>query len=230
MTFLLRRFLLFSLLLLLAATLGFPPQFRAQVSPRWLGKLLGAAGPLLTWLPLALLPAPPPAKAPSPDLPRALLLSICAWLALIPPIHLLRRLLPLDPSGHIFLYGAQLVPLWVALEGAQPRPALPLQLLELALLALSAATAAWYHSKADVLAAWAALACLVAAVRSRAPALARPGRRALLGAVALWAALGCALLGAVLARGGRLPRSLPARAAHDALVAGAGLWLSGRAP
>ena len=238
------RFISYTLLLLLTSAFGLPPSWRPALSPPWLGKLLAALGPALTWAPLL------PLSRPSPLLRRALLLSMCAWLVCIAPIQLLRRLAPpLDPSGHIFLFGAQLLPLWEAQRtmargaasskgaagaGSAAAAALPssllpplLLLLEGALLIFSAATAAFYHSPADVAAAWACVALLFCFVRcsGRAP----PTRRAVLVSGCLWAVLGTAMLAALVARGAKLPRSLPQRAAHDLLVFAAGLWLAGGA-
>jgi len=83
------------------------PSTLKQASPRWLGSLAGMGGPLMTWLPL-LLGAREPAHV------RPVLLAALPWyLALIGPVRHTHRLLDSrwDPSGHVFVYGAQLVPL-----------------------------------------------------------------------------------------------------------------------
>ena len=83
------------------------PSTVVQASPRWLGNLAGTGGPLMTWLPLLL-----GAKEAAPV--RNVLLAALPWyLALIGPVRHTHRLLDSrwDPSGHVFVYGAQLVPL-----------------------------------------------------------------------------------------------------------------------
>jgi len=97
-----------------------------------------------------------------------------------------------DPSGHIFLVGVQLVPLWAARAAAAQSAvgtrrtqvkaasgAADADVLRYATYAepllwwVSAGTAAFYHSAADVAAAWVLVAGLAAAVVVCAPAAAR---------------------------------------------------------
>ena len=77
-------------------------------SPRWLSDVAGYGGPLLTWLPLLVASRPIAGTRP-------LLCTALIWyLSLIGVVRHTHLLLPSrwDPSGHCFVYGAQLLPLW----------------------------------------------------------------------------------------------------------------------
>lgn len=127
------------------------------LSPRWLSDAIGISGPLVTWALLA-----PTLAAASRT---ALLLDTVLWyLAFIMAVRYLHLALPpawppWDPSGHVFVYGAQLVPTWLTAQLAPTRekPACALRhaALHLArgyalvLLYASCATAAFFHSLSE---------------------------------------------------------------------------------
>ena len=114
------------------------PQAVRSLSPGWLARRLGDAGPLLVWLPLLAAarwrraPGRPGvvaggevcsgsegahAGAGSGCSVGASLGAACLiWLASIMPVRYARRVLPFDPSGHVLLFGVQLVPLWAAAQ------------------------------------------------------------------------------------------------------------------
>jgi hypothetical protein len=131
------------------------------LSPRWLSDAVGASGPLVSWLLLA------PALAA--DGRTALLLDVVlCYLALIMPVRYTHLALPAgwarwDPSGHVFVYGAQLVPVWLAStlarEGAQRHDRWTQWALyaarayALLLVHLSAMTAAFFHTLSESAAA-----------------------------------------------------------------------------
>ena len=92
-----------------------------SLSPGWLARRLGDAGPLLVWLPLVWAAAgrrAEPCGGAGGRLRAALGLACLVYLAAIMPVRYLRRALPggFDPSGHVFLFGVQLVPLWAAVQ------------------------------------------------------------------------------------------------------------------
>ena len=79
-------------------------------SPRPLSDTAGHGGPLLTWLPLMFYRG---------DLRVTQILlarSMIWYLAVIGATRHLHVLTGWDPSGHVIVYGSQLVPLWVLLE------------------------------------------------------------------------------------------------------------------
>ena len=144
----------------------------AWASPRWLSSLAGYGGPLLTWLPL-LYAARPAAVI------RPLLGTTLVWyLAFISVVRHTHLLLPSrwDPSGHCFVYGAQLLPLWAIsalpeLSGGRRRVPRALRLWSGVLVYLSCATAAWFHTASETGAAWLLLLLLYAALSSRLAAM-----------------------------------------------------------
>ena len=139
-------------------------------SPRWLSDVAGYGGPLLTWLPLLVASRPIAGTRP-------LLCTALIWyLSLISVVRHTHLLLPSrwDPSGHCFVYGAQLLPLWAI----SSLPALAdwrvprvLTLWSLVLLYLSAATAACFHTASETAAAWLLLLLLHAALSHRVAAM-----------------------------------------------------------
>jgi hypothetical protein len=129
-------------------------------SPRWLARLAGDGGPLLTWLPLY-------AASEQETLPLVLMW----YLGLVGPVRHTHRVLRSrwDPSGHVFVYGAQLVPLWL---GAWPRAAFPgawLRCWSVVLCYLSAMTAAFFHTPSETGAGWLLVAALWAALHGTRP-------------------------------------------------------------
>ncbi len=220
---------------MIAASLLRPPH-SWNVAPPALGDALAAVGPAATLLPLWLF-APRGEGARPAALRRALLLALCAWLLAIAPIRCAKRALAVlwgargDPSGHIFLFGAQLVPLWVAQRedggsggSGSGGARLAWRAAEALLLLSSFTTAAWHHTPGEVLAAWACVAALQAAVEGGGLA---PSQRGVAAATGVWAASHCALLGLLAAHSALPPTArLAARLAHDAGVAAAALLLA----
>ena len=100
----------------------------------------------------------------------SIVIASLVYLAVIMPVRYLRRVLASgwDPSGHVLLYGIQLVPLWgtaqatTTLKGnsayAHPTAAravwLALMAAEAGLWVLTVATAAVFHHASEVLATW----------------------------------------------------------------------------
>jgi hypothetical protein len=139
-------------------------------SPRWLSDVAGYGGPLLTWLPLLVASRPVAGTRP-------LLCTALIWyLSLIGIVRHAHLLLPSrwDPSGHCFVYGAQLLPLWAIsslpalTDWRVPRA---LTLWSGVLLYLSAATAACFHTASETAAAWLMLLLLHAALSHRVAAM-----------------------------------------------------------
>jgi hypothetical protein len=213
-----------------------PPQ-AWNLAPKLLGDALAAAGPAVVLFPLWAAYLRGALRARHASLHRAVLLSLCAWLLVIAPIRCAKRALLVllgvrgDPSGHIFLFGVQLVPLWVAQRedggsggsgGGGAR--LAWRAAEALLLLSSFTTAAWHHTPGEVLAAWACVAALQATVEGGGPA---PSQRGVAAATGAWAASHCALLGLLAAHNALPPTArLAARLAHDAGVASAALLLA----
>ena len=221
-----------TILLLFASALRPPPKYNP--APQLLGDVLAAAGPAAALLPLWCL-SPRPQRVRPAALHRALVFSLCAWLLLIAPIRFAKRALRAllgiraDPSGHIFLFGVQLVPLWVAQReggggGASGCARLALAAAEALLCASSVVTAAFHHAPAEVLAAWACVAALQWVVEGGAPA---PSRRDVAAAAGVWAA-SCGALLALLAHHAAMPPAprTAARLAYDVGVAGAAMLLA----
>lgn len=174
-----------------------PPHRALELSPAALARTLGDLGPLLVWAPLlgasVLTYHPHGAHHHRPHVRRAVALAAAVYLSAIMPVRYLRRALPsgFDPSGHILLFGVQLVPLWAAAEVAvhAPAPALAaaaggraqgrwwcataraaavgLGAAEVALFGLSVSTAAWFHSGWEVAASWAVVAALAWGTHAR---------------------------------------------------------------
>jgi hypothetical protein len=220
----------------------------ALLSPPQLTDALAAAGPLLTWAPLLLLS--PPQQPHHAATRRALLACMLAWLLLAWPVRLTKRahaaLHPaaaahFDPSGHIFLYGLQLVPLQAfaageaaaeaaakpGAQGGAPAGGLPSLLLRRAwaplLLHLALCTAAFYHTPLESAAAGVGVlfAQALAGSAAAAAALARAPRAPLLllgAAGAAWALGGAGLLRLLAGAGVAAPRRLPWCILHDAAV------------
>lgn len=117
-------------------------------SPKWLSNLAGYGGPLLTWLPLLA----------QERWPRAnLICTTLVWyLAFISAVRHFHLLLPSkwDPSGHCFVYGSQLLPLWELTSLPNQAAPWPVTLWSYVLVYLSAATAIAFHLPSETLAAW----------------------------------------------------------------------------
>ena len=143
-------------------------------SPRWLSDFAGNFGPLLMWVPLLLA-----ARNPSGDLKKtltaALLRTTIAWyLLVIGPVRHTHRLLSAlghpkwDPSGHVTVYGSQLLPFWMvaaaaAADSSSSRRPPPLSssaplawcaLWSCVLWYLSFATGSFFHTCSETFAAW----------------------------------------------------------------------------
>lgn len=160
-------------------------------APRWLGSLGGSGGPLLTWAPVLMLSTGGRAR-------RALVVAAALvwYLAFIGAVRHTHRLLHTrwDPSGHVFVYAAQLGVIWHLSE----RELLPrgrsghvdalltgwLAAWPCALWYLSAATASLFHTLSETSAGWALAALLVCALRAHES----PGlpARCTLGAALSW--------------------------------------------
>ena len=85
----------------------------SSLSPRSLSEFAGYGGPLLTWLPIGAVHVASPATT-SDNLMRAMIgtwVWYLAFIGLVRHTHLLVGS-SWDPSGHVFVYGSQLVPLW----------------------------------------------------------------------------------------------------------------------
>ncbi|KAG8459802.1 hypothetical protein KFE25_014365 [Diacronema lutheri] len=123
---------------------------------------MGVSGPLVSWVLLA------PMLAATGR--AALLLDVVLWyLALIMAVRYVHLALPAgwhawDPSGHIFVYGAQLVPIWLTAHLAPARGPSPRCTLRVAgvhvacgyalvLAYASGATAAFFHTLSESAAA-----------------------------------------------------------------------------
>lgn len=166
-----------------AACAAAAAQWGALSSPRWLADVVAFGGPLLAWVPLAaalaLQPHHAAVGAARAAGVRALTASGAVFFAGVMAFRFGRRVAPggWDPSGHVFIAGLQLVPLWGARAGAREGgaggggkgrvslrgrigaaiAAAVLLVLEAAALWVSATTAAFYHTPSEVLAAWAAV-------------------------------------------------------------------------
>lgn len=158
------------------------PAARAVLSPSLLASSLSTIGPFFLWLPIAAHSF----RAHCSVARRALLAAFCTWLVCAPPVRMTRLFMSeFDPSGHIFLIGVQLVPLWAARAaaplaqsagGTKKNHSIDVDVLRYATYAepllwwVSAGTAVFYHSALDVVAAWALVAALAAVVVACAPA------------------------------------------------------------
>lgn len=120
-------------------------------SPRWLASLAGDGGPLLMWVPLSVA-----MQQESPHEHHDVMTWTVAWyLALVGLVRHAHLLLPLDwdPSGHVFVYGAQIVPFLVA---CPPKTATALLsgTWSTVLFFLSATTASFFHTLMETAAGW----------------------------------------------------------------------------
>ena len=134
------------------------PASIAFLSPRWLATFVGYGGPLITWVPLLLAET---SERPFANLLRLTLLWYLALIGLVRHTHTFLGV-HWDPSGHVFVYGSQLIPQWRrwhAHAGGATAAAWPL--LERAVVAwaallcyLSATTAAFFHLWNETVVAW----------------------------------------------------------------------------
>lgn len=191
------------------------PHVIRAAAPRALAKALSHSGPALVWAPLAVWlwggggASADTARAQAAARAAGLFAAL-AFVATAMPVRYLRHVAPggWDPSGHVFIFGVQLVPLWAAGDafatwaprarsGAAPLVA---RALSAVLVYSSATTAAFHHSATEVAFSWALVAALAAAtgavstVAAAAPgaASARVWRHGAAAAAAAWAA-GCAV-------------------------------------
>lgn len=154
----------------------------ALLSPRSLGAGVAAAGPLLAWLPLAAWTAwrrsiGGVAAAAARRYAPALIAAAATFLAVINVFRFGARLQgggagAYDASGHTLLFGLQLVPTWTLRQLLRPSlPALrvgevwllrAVTVVEGSLWVLSASTAAFHHSAAEVALPWAGIVLLAA--------------------------------------------------------------------
>ena len=181
-----------------------------RVSPRWLSSIAGDGGPLLTWVPLAFYSREPARSR------RLLQLALLWYLALIVPVRHTHRALESrwDPSGHIFVYGAQLVCAWTFPHAHCARL---LAAWALVLLYLSFLTAAFWHTASEVSAAVLFSAALLLLLQR--PALAEVGGGKRLCALCIFVTW-LALTAAAWSVEGRISGVMRAAVAYDA-----SLWL-----
>jgi hypothetical protein len=206
------------------------PDTAAYLSPSILGDVVSHGGPLLLWAPLLV-----HARAARCDVTRAsLITALCTWLVFIQPIRLIRRLSAntFDPSGHIFVVGLQLVPLWSSARASASATTSAARhfaaTVEPVLWFISGGTAAFHHSAPEVFAAFACVALAAAAERVLPHASARVSVAA---ALAVWlAATLCLLPRAAEMRTGGLRAKDVLRLAHDVLVAAVGAFTLAPAP
>jgi hypothetical protein len=92
---------------------------RDAVAPRALGAAVAALGPAPAWLLVLLLLR---AEGGSASARGALIGAAAAFLGAVFPMRLTSFLTDgaFDPSGHIFVFGLELVPLWAALSSPSP--------------------------------------------------------------------------------------------------------------
>uniref|UniRef100_A0A7S4C305 Uncharacterized protein n=1 Tax=Chrysotila carterae TaxID=13221 RepID=A0A7S4C305_CHRCT len=137
-----------------------------KISPRWLARCVGFGGPLMTWIPLLLATAGNSDGGAWPSLRP----TILWYLGAIGPVRHACRVLPShwDPSGHIFVYGMQLLPLWAA---SPPMSPLSVYLTgwSACLCYLSVATAAFFHTASESAAGFALVAPLWLCMRTQSP-------------------------------------------------------------
>jgi len=190
------EFHLFSLILLSACllrelcTFGFTPICVSRgvirlITPQNAADLLSYMGPFMMWMPLFFLSR---ASCLLSTL-RALQFSMLSWLFFISPVRLTKRLhealggdkgtFLLDPSGHVFLVGSMLVPLWVYLHEEGSRRAAPMAhfflrcLVSPLLLYVSFCTAAFFHTSLDIICAWILIWGLFTACKRYLPPLSK---------------------------------------------------------
>ena len=92
---------------------------RDAVAPRALGAAVAALGPAPAWLLVLLMLR---AEGSSARARGALIGAAAAFLGAVFPVRLTSFLTDgaFDPSGHIFIFGLELVPLWAALSSPSP--------------------------------------------------------------------------------------------------------------
>ena len=128
-----------------------------MLSPRALSNVAGMGGPLLTWLPLlAGAGSPSAAGATRSTLARTAIWYL-ACIGLIRHTHILLEF-AWDPSGHVIVYGSQLIPVWhlyhAGAGAGWQRPLVGWLLCWGAvLLWLSAMTANFFHTLSETAAA-----------------------------------------------------------------------------
>mmetsp|Transcript_19058 Transcript_19058/g.51196 ORF Transcript_19058/g.51196 Transcript_19058/m.51196 type:complete len:371 (+) Transcript_19058:60-1172(+) len=164
-----------------------------RISPRWLSSFVGQGGPFITWI--LVIPSMRTGAR------TALFLDVLLWyIVFIMPVRYTHLLLPAslprwDPSGHVFVYGAQLVTLWLGLHvaslqerkgcttmGASLRSA---RVYAVLLWYLTSTTSAFFHTLSESLAAVAIVALPLFA------------HERILGAFTVWASLRTGLAGVV---------------------------------
>ena len=134
-----------------------------MLSPRSLSTAVGDGGPLLTWLPI--LASTLLHRGVSRSVALTFIRTLLWFLAVIGMVRHLHLLLGWDPSGHLCVYAAQLIPMWqVCLVDGEALHLLVrawLVTLSSVLFYLSAMTAIGFHTLSETAAA-AALAVLLA--------------------------------------------------------------------
>ena len=111
-------------------------------------------GPLLSWLPLLLLGSD-----------RGMMATVIGWyLTFIVPVRHTKLWLRsgFDPSGHVFVYGAQLIP-----HAWMPRPNRAVGMWSTVLLYLSGTTSAFFHRAAETFTGWLLIVILYAMLATR---------------------------------------------------------------
>lgn len=151
------------------------------LSPRWLSNLAGRGGPLLSWVPMLLLGG---------GAVKSTLACVIGWyLTLIAPVRHVKlwHSSGFDPSGHVFVYGSQLIPYaWM------PHSRL-LSVWCALLLLLSCTTAAFFHTPAETFNGWLLILLLHALLHARV----RVGACECVGVACAW----CLATGIFLATG-----------------------------
>lgn len=134
-----------------------------MLSPRSLSTAVGVGGPLLTWLPM--LASTLLHRSVSRSVASTFIRTLLWYLAVIGTVRHLHSLLGWDPSGHLCVYAAQLIPMWQVclVDGEALHLLVRVWLVALAgvLVYLSAMTAIGFHTLSETAAA-AALAVLLA--------------------------------------------------------------------
>ncbi len=159
-----------------------PASVVGVLSPRWLSNSVGMGGPLISWVPLLAF-----AQCERPAARRLAALSrmhrTLVWylggIGVVRHAHVLSTV-RWDPSGHVFVYGAQLVPLWRLLPAA-PTPGAQWPVLEALLGAwtavlwyLSFTTASFFHTLSETAAGYALVLLLALALRPESSARTGP--------------------------------------------------------
>ena len=134
-----------------------------MLSPRSLSTAVGVGGPLLTWLPM--IASTWLHRSVSRSVASTFIRTLLWYLAVIGTVRHLHSLLGWDPSGHLCVYAAQLIPMWQVclVDGEALHLLVRVWLVALAgvLVYLSAMTAIGFHTLSETAAA-AALAVLLA--------------------------------------------------------------------